>query len=492
MEQGAGSANGSAGKSPSPPRNGSLQFLIMNTLRIANAAGFWGDQLEAPRRTLAACRSGGVCLDYLTLEYLAELTMSILAHQRARDPALGYVTDFPRVLESILDELRDAPETRIVTNAGGANPLECARRAAQILVADRSGRRRIAAVTGDDLTASLDTLLHSGEALSHLDSGTPLGELRERVVSANAYLGAAGIVDALANAADMVITGRVADASLTVGPAMQAFGWKWNDWRVLAAATVAGHLIECGAQVTGGMYSGWTPDIDLEDVGYPIAEIAADGTATVTKPPGTGGAVTRETVAEQLIYEIGDPAAYLTPDVVADFREVTLTDKGPDRVGVAGARGTASPDRLKVSLCYTDGYAAAGTLVISGPDAVVKADVCGKIILDRLRRAGIELQDSHVERLGAGDAALPAHPRPSDFDPPEVVLRVSVRDPSRAAVERFTREFAPLVTSGPPGVSGYTGARPKPHPVLAYWPTTIARECVASVVTVKSASEWLA
>ncbi|MFQ5732315.1 MAG: acyclic terpene utilization AtuA family protein, partial [Planctomycetaceae bacterium] len=274
-----------------------------------------------------------------------------------------------------------------------------------------------------------------------------------------------------------------------VGPAVHEFGWDWDDVNRLAAAGIAGHLIECGAQVTGGMYSRWTPDLSLHDVGYPIAELAEDGGAVVTKPPGTGGTVTIGTVSEQLVYEIGDPAHYLTPDVDADFTGVTLADEGPDRVRVSGAAGNPAPDRYKVSLAYRDGYMVSGTLVVAGPNAREKARVCAEIIERRLERAGCLPAHLNTELLGGGDVVPGVSPA---IDAPEIVLRMSARDASRDTLERFSREFAPLVTSGPPGVTGYTGPRPKPHPVLAYWPTTIARERVSADVTVKTAREWTA
>ncbi|MBI3861785.1 MAG: DUF1446 domain-containing protein [Planctomycetia bacterium] len=452
-------------------------------IRVGNGAGFWGDNLDAPR--LLAERGG---LDYLTLEYLAELTLSILAHQRSRSPDGGFVADFLTVLESLGPVLAAQPKLKIVTNAGGMAPVACARQAAQILVRAGLGTTRIAAVSGDDLLPRIDDLLAAGETFSNLDTGQPLGDVRPKIASANAYLGAAGIVEALAQGARIVITGRVADASLTVGPAIHEFGWSSSDWDKRAAATVAGHLIECGAQATGGMFSGWTPEISLQNLGYPIAEISEPGHFTMTKPAGTGGAVTVDTVAEQLVYEIGDPRHYLTPDVDADFSHVQLVQSGPDRVDVRGAKGNPAPPRYKVSMAYRDGYMASGTLVVCGDQAAAKARACGELILSRLKAAGVNLERTHVECLGTGDS-LPGVWKRND-DALEVVLRVSVHDPSREAVERFVREFSPLVGSGPPGVTGYTGPRPKPYPVFAYWPTTVAREKLQHTVEVREAEKW--
>lgn len=456
---------------------------MLKTIRIGNGAGFWGDNLDAP---ILLTDKGG--LDYLTLEYLAELTMSLLAHQRERDPRAGYVTDFPPTLRRLVPFLREQPRLRVVTNAGGMNPDACAREAARVLAAGGMGEARVGVVSGDDLAPRLARLVADGEAFAHLDTGAPLAPLLDRVASANAYLGARPIADALAGGARVVVTGRVADASLTVGPAVHAWGWRWDDWDRLAGASVAGHLIECGAQVTGGLWTRWRDCPDLATVGYPIAVVGEEGDFEIAKPEGTGGAVNRETVIEQLVYEIGDPRHYLTPDVDADFTSVAVEETGPDRVRVRGARGGPAPERLKVSIAYRGGFAASGTLVVFGPDAAEKARRCGQMVLERVRRAGFEFEASHVEALGAGACVPGAPPPPADAR--EVVLRVGVRDPRREAVERFCRELAPLVTSGPPGVTGYTGERPRPREVLAYWPALVSRERVKAEVEVQSAAEW--
>jgi len=339
----------------------------MRQVRIGNGAGFWGDWLEAPRRLAMAPDAR---LDYLTLEYLAELTLSILAHQRARDPSAGFVSDLPTVIESLLPALAappphaGSPGLRIVTNGGGMNPAACCTALGRLLAEHGMGRLLVACVAGDDLLPRLDELSRHGVSFEHFDDGTPLPVPPAQLASANVYLGAQGIVAALERDARVVVTGRVADASLTVGPAVHEFGWSWTDWNRLAAATVAGHLIECGAQVTGGMCSAWDPGWRLADVGYPIVEIDASGEFAVTKPAGTGGRVSFETVSEQLVYEIGDPAAYATPDAVADFSHVVLREQGSDRVAVSGARGHPAPPTLKASLSFRDGYLAVGTLAV--------------------------------------------------------------------------------------------------------------------------------
>jgi hypothetical protein len=452
----------------------------MRRLRVGNGCGFWGDNLDAPVLLAAAGR-----LDYLTLEYLAELTMSILALQKQRDPQAGFASDFLDVLDRLVPHLHEQPGLKIVTNAGGMNPVACAEKARAILDKAGLGERRVAAVGGDDLLPRLDQLLADGHTLTNLDTGRPLDEVRSQVVSANAYLGARPIVEALRLGASVVVTGRVADASLTVAPAVHEHGWAWDDWDRLCAASVAGHLVECGAQATGGLWCNWQEAPDLANVGYPIAEIDPDGTFRLTKPPGTGGSVNRETVTEQLLYEVGDPAAYLTPDVTADFTSVTLAETGPDEVTVRSARGRPATDTYKVSAAYRDGFQSAGTLVVCGPDAVAKARRCGDMVLQRLRRAGVELQFTNVECLGAGDCVPGVLPR---AEPPEVVLRVAVRDATKAAVERFTKEFAPLVTSGLPGVTGYTTGRPPVREVFAYWPALVAKSAVTPQVRIVGAT----
>jgi hypothetical protein len=451
----------------------------MKRVRIGNGCGFWGDNLDAPIRLCASGR-----LDYLTLEYLAELTMSILAVQKAKDPKSGYATDFIDVLARLTPTLVDQPRLKIVTNAGGMNSLGCAIAAKEVLTKAGLSRKKIAVVSGDDLMPRLDELIAAGHTFNHLDCGQPLTTLREKVVSANAYLGARPIVEALQLGADIVITGRVADASLTVGPAAFEFGWGFGeaDLDRIAAASVAGHLIECGAQATGGLWINATEETRLGEVGYPIAELTEDGTFNITKPPNTGGAVNIETVSEQLLYEVADPARYYTPDVVADFTTVKLTQSGPDTVSVVGGTSNGLTDTYKASIAYRDGFMSAGTLVIAGPNAAMRARQSGSIILEKLRQAGYTFAASNVEVLGAGDCVPGVVTTISD--PPEVVLRVAVRDPRKSAIERFTKEFAPLVTSGFPGTTGYTTGRPPVREVFAYWPALISKSTIAPRVEV--------
>lgn len=454
----------------------------MKTIRVGNGAGFLGDNLDAPRQLAEQGR-----LDYLTLEYLAELTLSILARVREKDPQLGYAGDFLDVLRSLVPALKSQPSLKIVTNAGGMNPLACAEAASRFWRDAGLGDVAIGVVTGDDLLPRLQELKLAGCELANLDTGEPIAALKQPVVSANAYLGARPIVDCLAHGARIVITGRVADASLTVAPAVHEFGWRWDDYDRLSAASVAGHVIECGGQATGGFYPHWEA-LDLGHVGYPIAELGEAGQIVITKPEGSGGVVNRETVAEQLVYEIGDPASYLTPDVAVDFTQVELDVVGRDRVAVAKASGRAPTDSYKVSLAYRAGFAATSQLLVYGRDCVAKARHCAEIIFDRLRTAGYEFERSYVECLGAGEGVPGLAAPPADLR--EAMLRVSVQDPRRDAVERFTKEFAPLITAGPAGLAGYASGRSSVRPVFAYWPTLVPKQLVPARVEVFQASQW--
>jgi hypothetical protein len=455
--------------------------MSVTTVRVAAGQGFWGDWLEAPLRQL----TGGP-VDYLMMDYLAEVTMSILQKQKSHDPSLGYAKDFVPLMQRILPVLVDR-RIRVIANAGGVNPGACA---AAVAEAARGlglgGKLRIAVVTGDDLLDRLDDLLACGHPLRNLDTGRPLADVRDRVRSANAYLGAAPVVEALARGADVVITGRVTDTGLTLAPLVHAFRWAEDDWDRLAAGTVAGHIIECGAQASGGnCLVDWERIPDLANVGYPVVEAWADGTFDITKHPGTGGRISVAGVTEQLVYEMGDPTAYVTPDCVADFTSIRLTQAGEDRVRVSGVRGKPRTDRLKVSVAYFYGYKAVGTLVYSWPDALKKAKLADRVLRQRLRDLGLEFEAIHTEFLGAGATHGPlADVTGLEADLPEVQLRVGARARELTPVDRFTREIAPLILNGPPSVTGFAGGRPKPEEIVAYWPALIDRSQVRSEVEV--------
>lgn len=445
-------------------------------LRIANASAFWGDQPEAPARLLAS----DPAIDFLTLDYLAEVSLSIMAIQRAKDPQAGYARDFVDVVRSLLPFYASGGRTRIVTNAGGLAPQSCAEAVKSALETAGLHHLRIAVVSGDDVLPHLQAATHTDEAgrFANLETHESLASIRDRLVTANAYLGASGIAEALRAGADILITGRVADPSLTVGPCLAHFGWSETDYDPIAGATVAGHLIECGTQVCGGFSTDWLTLPAGQDIGFPIVEVDASGACVVTKPPRTGGAVSVETVKEQLLYEVGDPGSYLSPDATVSFLTLRVENIGADRVRVSGATGRPPPGTYKVSATYRDGFKAHGMLTVFGHDAVNKARRSGEALLARLAERGCTFRETLVECLGAGDSVLGAVSRTSAAEALEVVLRVSVAADERAPVERFTKELASLVTSGPQGVTGYATGRPKALPVFGYWPCVIERSAV--------------
>ncbi len=451
-----------------------------DVVRVAAGQGFWGDWLEAPRRQV----EGGP-VDYLMLDYLAEVTMSILQKQKERDPNMGYARDFIGAVESVLPAIAQRG-VRVVANAGGVNPPACA--AAVRQVAKKHGVSeaiRIGVVTGDDLLPRLDELIAGGHALANMETGEPLSAVRDRVLSANAYLGSVPIVDALEKKANIVITGRSTDTALTMAPLRYEFGWLDDDWDRLAAGIIAGHIIECGAQCSGGncLYD-WQSIPDLANVGYPIVEGSADGTFVVSKHPGTGGRISVPSISEQLVYEMGDPRSYITPDVVADFTSIHLEQVGDNRVRVFGIKGRPATDKLKVSIAYRAGFKAVGTLVYSWPDALPKAQLADRVLRERLDRLGLRFDKVLTEFVGVSATHGPLAGEPND--PPEVQLRIGVRGEDRSAVERFTREIAPLVLNGPPSVTGFAGGRPKVEEIVAYWPALIDKRVVHTNVEVLS------
>jgi hypothetical protein len=451
------------------------------SIRIAAGQGFWGDWLSAPYRQVM-----GGPIDYLIMDYLAEVTMSILQKQKSRDPKLGYARDFIPTIERILPTLVER-HIKVTANAGGVNPRACAQAVADTARAlGLGGKLRLGVVSGDDLLDRLDDLVAQGHELKNLDTGRPLADVRDRVVSANAYLGAAPLVEALRRGADVVITGRVTDTGLTLAPLIHAYDWRGDDWDRLAAGTVAGHTIECGAQCSGGnCLVDWESIPDLANVGYPIVEGHADGSFEITKHPGTGGRITVAGVTEQLVYELGDPTEYITPDCVADFTSIRVEQAGDNRVRVSGVKGKPATDKLKVSVGYSYGFKAVGTLVYAWPDAYKKARAADAVLRERLRALGLEFEAVHTEYVGVdathGSLAL-AELNVGEI--PEVQLRIGVRATSKAPVERFTREIAPLILNGPPTVTGFAGGRPKVEEIVAYWPALIDRRVVEPKVEI--------
>ena len=454
---------------------------MKQVVRVGAGQGFWGDWLEAPRRQV----EGGP-IDYLMLDYLAEVTMSILQKQKERDPKMGYARDFLGAIESVLPAVVERG-VRVIANAGGVNPVACAEAVRELAKSRGAGGKvKIGVVTGDDLLPRLDDLVARGHKLANMDTGEPLASVRDRVLSANAYIGSTPIVEALARGAQIVVTGRSTDTALTMAPLRHEFGWAADDWNKLAAGIVAGHIIECGAQCSGGnCLLDWRDIPDLANVGYPIVNASADGTFEITKHPGTGGRISVPTVTEQLVYEMGDPHSYITPDVVADFTTIRLEAAGEDRVRVFGIAGGPPTPFLKVSIAYRAGFKAVGTLVYSWPDALEKAQLADRVLRERLDRLGLKFDKIMTEYVGAS-ATHGALAGPPNADLPEVQLRFGVRGEDRAAVERFTREIAPLVLNGPPSVTGFAGGRPKVEEIVAYWPALIDKTEVQTAVEVIS------
>ena len=445
------------------------------TVKIGGASGFWGDSaLGAPQLVAAG-------VDYLVFDYLAELTMSILVGARAKDPALGYATDFVDVaMKSVLKEVV-ARGVKVLSNAGGVNPGACAA-ALRKLCAEQGVSLKIAVVEGDDVLERIPALREQG--VREMFSGAALPD---KLLSANAYLGAIPVARALAAGADVVITGRSVDSAVTLGALMHAFEWREDDFDRLAQGSLAGHIIECGCQATGGLFTDWESVPDWANMGYPILECEADGSFTVTKPAGTGGLISVPTVAEQLLYEIGDPTAYILPDVVCDFSQVRITQQGEQRVRVSGATGRDSTDTYKVSATYLDGYRAQALLIITGADAAGKARRTGAAILERTRAIFARLKlgdyiDTRIEALGAEDQYGP-HARTGAVR--EVVLRVAVKHANPKALGVFAREVSPAGTSWAPGTSGLGGGRGKPSPNVRLFSFLLPKSLLQASVTLE-------
>lgn len=441
-------------------------------IRIANGQGFWGDWLEAPVRLV---EQGPI--DYLVLDYLAEVTMSIVQKQKQADPSLGYARDFPPLIGRIAAAMKER-HIRVVANAGGVNPIACAQEVKRL-----APGLKVAVVLGDDVYDRIDDILGRGLPLANMDTGEPLSSIRDRITSANAYIGAFPLAEALATGADVVIAGRSTDTALALGPMVHEFGWRPDQFDLLAAGTIAGHIVECGAQCTGGnCIADWQNIPDFANIGYPIIEAEADGTFVITKHAGTGGRVSLDTVKEQLLYELGDPQNYITPDCVADFTSVRLAEDGPNRVRVTGIKGQPATPFLKISLSYLDGYKSTGTIVYSWPDALEKAQAADRIVRQRLNDLGLQFDETYTEYFGANACHGPAAPVLTQ--PAEVMLRLSVRSRDRRAVDRFTREMIPLVLNGPPTGTGYGEGRPSVREIVAYWPALIPRNEIQTSVEV--------
>ena len=441
--------------------------MAKERLVIANCGGFWGDDPTAARRQV----EGGP-IDYLVMDYLAEVTMAILQKQRQHKPEGGWASDFLVQLEDVLPACVEKGIT-IISNAGGVNPLAC--RAAVEKLARKLGlgdRVRVGVVLGDDIYPDLDRLLASGEPLTHMETGRPLSDVRQEVLSANVYLGAAPVVEALRQGANVVIAGRVTDTAVTLAPMIHEFGWALDDWDKLAAGIVAGHIIECGTQCTGGNFTDWRLVPSFARMGYPLVEARPDGTFTITKHPETGGLVSVHTVAEQLVYEMGSPA-YIAPDCVARFDSIELRQEGPNRVHVSGIKGGPAPEKLKVSVSFAQGFRAFGRLVISGPQALEKARKVADAFWESV--GGRQAWDGAVTQLVGFDAC---HPPLEDHEPSELILQLAVRDDDEQRINRqWAPQLVPKVLGTVPGITYMADqGRPRASAVVGYWPALISRE----------------
>lgn len=448
-------------------------------VRIANAQGFWGDSLLGPLRLV---EEGPV--DYLTLDYLAEITMSIMQKQKMRDPNAGYAVDFVKMLGKILPTCQ-AKGIKVIANAGGVNPRACVDAIAQVVKAQGLTGLKVAIVEGDDIMDRLDELTASGERFKNLDTGEDFASVRDRLASANVYIGAKPIVEALAQGADIIVTGRASDPSLVVAPLIHEFGWSMDDYDKIAAGTIMGHIIECGPQCTGGNYAGWREVPDFARIGYPVVEASADGSFVVTKHEGTGGLVCVESVTSQLLYELGDPKNYLGPDCVADFTSIEIAQAGENRVAISGIKGRAPTPTYKVSMSYENGYKILASLCVAGPDAVEKAELAASMVFDRLAMHGVDIppENRFVELFGTN--VLYKGLVPPAEQPHEILLRIGARGPDPKALNVLGMEIAPLVTSGPPGITGFASGRARATEIIGYWPALIDKTKVTTHVTVR-------
>lgn len=455
----------------------------MRSCRIGSGSGFWGDMID-PAVELA--ERGHI--DYLCFDLLAELTMSILQRSKTRDPEVGHIPDLGPILRDVLPAAR-RNGVRIITNGGGANPPAGARAVAEVARELGHDDLRIGVIEGDDLTDRIAAIRDGGWRFTNLETGEEdVGRIADRIVAAHAYTGSDGIVQALAGGADVVLGGRLADSALYCGALMHHFGWSFEagDWERIGAALTIGHVLECGGLCSGGMSSQWRDVKEPWKLGFPLADVAADGTATIEKVDGSGGLINQWTVKEHLLYEVHDPANYLLPDAVVDMTEMEVAEVGPDRVRLTGMTGRPRPDTLKVQIGYEDGFIAESRALMPWPDALEKADWCEDLMRKRLEYLGVTPVEQRYDRVGVGALAGPAAPRP-DYEPNEIDFRMVVKTRTRAEAETVRRALLIPATAGPVGTAF---SAPAPiRKVIALWPTLVPRELVPEQVTVSSAQE---
>lgn len=447
-------------------------------IRIASGQGFWGDLPNAP---VNQAKKGPI--DYLVMDYLAEVTMSIMQKQRMRNPEWGYARDFVSVVEQVLPEIKN-DGIKVISNAGGVNPMACKDEILKIAKEKGYKDLKVAVVDGDDILDQIDELIKEGHTLNNMDNGKTISEVKDDLLSANVYFGCWPIVEALRTGADVIITGRVTDTGLTLAPMIHEFGWESDDFDKMAVGTIAGHIIECGAQVSGGNFTDWEKVEDFTEIGFPIIEAYPNGDFYVTKHENTGGLISEMTVKEQLLYEIGDPSEYITPDVIADFTSIQVKETDKNRVKISGIKGHPDTPTYKVSASYNDGYKLSATLVYCWPDALKKAVKGAEILKSRAERLELEFDDFHSEYIGYnGNSEIPVTDEALKKDFDEIQLRVSLSGKSKKDLNRFGMEIAPLILTGPSGVTGFAGGRPKASDVVAYWPALLDKKAVKPRVT---------
>ena len=441
----------------------------MKQIKIANGQGFWGDSIDAPKELI---RSADI--NYLTLDYLAEITLSIMQKQKTKNSKRGYAQDFVNLISETAVVLKDR-KIKVVSNAGGVNPSQCSIEIKKIL--DHMNiDLKVGYIEGDDILNELDSLISEGAKLSNMDTGESISVIKDRICSANVYIDSYEIKKLLDLGSDIVLAGRVTDPGLTLGPLLHEFNWDKNDYNKLASGTLAGHIIECGAQCTGGNFTKWYEIEDLINIGYPIVKVENNGNFIVSKSKGSGGLVNRFTVIEQILYEMGNPKKYISPDVCVDFTSFKIDDTKKGQIGISGVKGNKPTDTFKVSISYFAGYKSSGQLTISGPNAYEKAKKTAEIIWGRLSKAGCKFKETNTEFLGYNSChqSINKHYDGSN----EIVLRLSVKDLSKSKVDRFGMEISPVVTSGPPGITGFAGGRPKAQEIIAYWPALIDKRLI--------------
>lgn len=448
-------------------------------IRIASGQGFWGDLIDAPVHQVTAGQ-----VDYLVMDYLAEVTMSILQKQKNKNPKLGYAKDIPELMKTILPVCKEK-NIKVITNGGGVNPEACTEAIFDVARSLSITDLKIAVVLGDNILDKLDEIISAGCELNNMETGESVRGVKDKLLSANVYFGAFPIVEALQKGADIVITGRTTDTGLTLAPMIYEFGWKKDDYDLLSAGTIAGHILECGGQASGGnLLADWQSVDNMAAIGFPIAEAYPSGEVIITKHESLGGKVSIDTISEQLVYEIGDPKQYITPDCVADFTSIKLEEVGKNRVRVFGIKGKPETPFYKVSCSYSSGYSATGSLTYSWPQALTKAKAADGILRKRLENLNLKFEEIRTEFIGYDACHGPLSSKINEDKINEVMLRVAVRSDDYASVERFGKEIAPLILTGPPSVTGFAGGRPKPSDVVAYWPALMPKTLVEPVVKI--------